>query len=219
MSLTYFNYNEKYFSNFYIYDSILIIYFLLLVGERPYVCPMPGCKKAYSNSSDRFKHTRTHTVEKPYRCKVPGCPKRYTDPSSLRKHVKTYRHYPVTAGETPAIESPPPQPPASVTAPAQLGVRLQQQHQQPHPTFFAHEVPANPRPAIPTFTLMDSLTPMMPAQSSIPLWMSLGGRMGLLNPYCNTEVQKAPLELLNTYCTTEVQETPLDLTINRAACV
>lgn len=52
-----------------------------------------GCGKAYSNSSDRFKHTRTHAVEKPYCCKVPGCNKRYTDPSSLRKHVKTYKHF------------------------------------------------------------------------------------------------------------------------------
>lgn len=53
---------------------------------------LQGCNKAYSNSSDRFKHTRTHSVDKPYSCKVPGCPKRYTDPSSLRKHVKTYKH-------------------------------------------------------------------------------------------------------------------------------
>lgn len=52
-----------------------------------------GCGKAYSNSSDRFKHTRTHTVDKPYCCKVIGCNKRYTDPSSLRKHVKTYKHF------------------------------------------------------------------------------------------------------------------------------
>lgn len=55
---------------------------------------MPGCGKAYSNSSDRFKHTRTHAVHKPYMCKIPSCGKRYTDPSSLRKHVKTYRHFP-----------------------------------------------------------------------------------------------------------------------------
>ena len=61
---------------------------------------MVGCGKAYSNSSDRFKHTRTHSVDKPYVCKVPGCPKRYTDPSSLRKHVKTYRHFPSQAGMT-----------------------------------------------------------------------------------------------------------------------
>lgn len=69
--------------------------FFYSTGEKPYVCTVPGCGKAYSNSSDRFKHSRTHAVEKPYACKIPGCPKRYTDPSSLRKHVKTYKHFPV----------------------------------------------------------------------------------------------------------------------------
>ena len=54
---------------------------------------MPGCNKAYSNSSDRFKHVRTHQEKKPYVCKMPGCNKRYTDPSSLRKHVRTHGHY------------------------------------------------------------------------------------------------------------------------------
>lgn len=55
-------------------------------------CSFQGCTKAYSNSSDRFKHSRTHQNNKPYKCKVPGCLKRYTDPSSLRKHVKTFNH-------------------------------------------------------------------------------------------------------------------------------
>ncbi|NXT82894.1 GLIS2 protein, partial [Zapornia atra] len=59
-------------------------------GEKPYICPYEGCNKRYSNSSDRFKHTRTHYVEKPYSCKMPGCHKRYTDPSSLRKHIKAH---------------------------------------------------------------------------------------------------------------------------------
>ena len=65
----------------------------LVTGEKPYICPFDGCNKAYSNSSDRFKHVRTHQVEKPYCCKMPGCNKSYTDPSSLRKHVKTHGHY------------------------------------------------------------------------------------------------------------------------------
>jgi uncharacterized Zn-finger protein len=60
--------------------------------EKPYRCAYLGCTKAYSNSSDRFKHSRTHQNNKPYMCKVPGCLKRYTDPSSLRKHVKTFNH-------------------------------------------------------------------------------------------------------------------------------
>ena len=62
-------------------------------GEKPYVCPYEGCSKRYSNSSDRFKHTRTHYVDKPYRCKMGGCHKRYTDPSSLRKHIKAHGHF------------------------------------------------------------------------------------------------------------------------------
>lgn len=66
---------------------------LFVAGERPYVCPVEGCNKRYSNSSDRFKHTRTHLEEKPYSCKVHGCHKRYTDPSSLRKHIKSHGHY------------------------------------------------------------------------------------------------------------------------------
>lgn len=62
-------------------------------GEKPYICPYEGCSKRYSNSSDRFKHTRTHYVDKPYYCKMPGCHKRYTDPSSLRKHIKAHGHF------------------------------------------------------------------------------------------------------------------------------
>lgn len=63
-----------------------------LPGEKPYICPYEGCSKRYSNSSDRFKHTRTHYVDKPYYCKMAGCLKRYTDPSSLRKHIKAHGH-------------------------------------------------------------------------------------------------------------------------------
>lgn len=67
---------------------------------------MDGCNKAYSNSSDRFKHTRTHATEKPYVCKHPSCNKRYTDPSSLRKHVKTFKHVnvPVPADTAESVE-------------------------------------------------------------------------------------------------------------------
>ena len=66
---------------------------MCIIGEKPYACPFQGCTKAYSNSSDRFKHVRTHQEDKPYVCKMPGCNKRYTDPSSLRKHVRTHGHY------------------------------------------------------------------------------------------------------------------------------
>lgn len=64
----------------------------IFVGEKPYACPVAGCNKAYSNSSDRFKHSKTHQEDKPYVCRVEGCDKRYTDPSSLRKHMKSSAH-------------------------------------------------------------------------------------------------------------------------------
>uniref|UniRef100_A0A1I7TNH2 C2H2-type domain-containing protein n=1 Tax=Caenorhabditis tropicalis TaxID=1561998 RepID=A0A1I7TNH2_9PELO len=58
-------------------------------GEKPYKCEKIDCGKAFTNASDRAKHTnRTHSDAKPYRCQVPSCPKAYTDPSSLRKHFK-----------------------------------------------------------------------------------------------------------------------------------
>ncbi len=63
-----------------------------MTGEKPYTCPVPGCLKAYANSSDRFKHVRTHEEQKPFLCRMPGCGKRYTDPSSLRKHIKNHGH-------------------------------------------------------------------------------------------------------------------------------
>lgn len=74
------------------YKLLIISCSSALSGEKPYICPYEGCNKRYSNSSDRFKHTRTHYVDKPYCCKMVGCLKRYTDPSSLRKHIKAHGH-------------------------------------------------------------------------------------------------------------------------------
>lgn len=78
----------------------------IISGEKPYSCTFEGCDRAYSNSSDRFKHTRTHYTDRPYACRFPGCVKSYTDPSSLRKHMKSNGHHrqqdtPPTPSETP----------------------------------------------------------------------------------------------------------------------
>ena len=54
------------------------------------MCQFEGCTKTFANSSDRFKHKRTHTEKRPYRCTLMGCDKSYTDPSSLRKHKKRH---------------------------------------------------------------------------------------------------------------------------------
>ncbi|XP_043378648.1 zinc finger protein ZIC 4-like [Chelonia mydas] len=60
-------------------------------GEKPFVCEFAGCDRSFANSSDRKKHIHGHSRDKPYRCKVTGCEKSYTHPSSLRKHLKTHR--------------------------------------------------------------------------------------------------------------------------------
>lgn len=77
----------------FVKSSVIFTFWSYFPGEKPYICPYEGCNKRYSNSSDRFKHTRTHYVDKPYYCKMAGCLKRYTDPSSLRKHIKAHGHF------------------------------------------------------------------------------------------------------------------------------
>lgn len=95
ISLNVFQWN-RFFSvsktKFFIISHLFRFVLFVFLSRQPYVCQVEGCNKAYSNSSDRFKHTRTHSTEKPYFCKFPSCNKRYTDPSSLRKHVKTFKH-------------------------------------------------------------------------------------------------------------------------------
>ncbi|CAK8697804.1 unnamed protein product [Clavelina lepadiformis] len=59
-------------------------------GEKPFCCEFNGCNRRFANSSDRKKHTHVHTTDKPYLCKVYGCDKSYTHPSSLRKHMKLH---------------------------------------------------------------------------------------------------------------------------------
>lgn len=92
-------------------------------GEKPYLCPYEGCNKRYSNSSDRFKHTRTHYVDKPYYCKMPGCHKRYTDPSSLRKHIKAHGHF-IAHEQRELLRLQPPKPPLAADGPYLGGAQI-----------------------------------------------------------------------------------------------
>lgn len=71
-------------------QSYNIFEFIFVLGEKPYPCQYEGCDKSFANSSDRFKHGRTHKEKQPYRCNVVGCGKSYTDPSTLRKHKKRH---------------------------------------------------------------------------------------------------------------------------------
>jgi hypothetical protein len=55
-------------------------------GEKPYLCQFPGCTKAFSNSSDRAKHQRTHIDTVSHNCLVA-----WTD--MLEKKTHFYRNF------------------------------------------------------------------------------------------------------------------------------
>jgi len=61
--------------------------------ERPYICPVPGCGKAYKNPNGLKYHAlhghdgTQELVERPYRCPYGDCGKRYKNPNGLKYHV------------------------------------------------------------------------------------------------------------------------------------
>ncbi len=69
-------------------NKLIMNFFPLIIGEKPFKCEFDGCDRRFANSSDRKKHSHVHTSDKPYNCRVRGCDKSYTHPSSLRKHLK-----------------------------------------------------------------------------------------------------------------------------------
>jgi len=60
---------------------------LLLTGERPYVCEVPGCMKRFTEYSSLYKHNIVHTHQKPYTCQL--CLKTYRQTSTLAMHKRT----------------------------------------------------------------------------------------------------------------------------------
>lgn len=61
--------------------------------ERPYICPVPGCGKAYKNPNGLKYHAlhghdgTNELVERPYKCPYGDCGKRYKNPNGLKYHV------------------------------------------------------------------------------------------------------------------------------------
>ena len=62
-------------------------------SDRPYICPVVGCGKAYKNPNGLKYHEKhghdaeAESVERPHKCGVPGCGKRYKNPNGLKYHM------------------------------------------------------------------------------------------------------------------------------------
>jgi uncharacterized Zn-finger protein len=58
------------------------------LGDRPYVCPFPGCGRAFRHPSSRTDHyVNIHEGVRQYSCSV--CNRTFTAISNMKRHVKT----------------------------------------------------------------------------------------------------------------------------------
>jgi len=55
-------------------------------GERPFVCKVEGCGKAFYSSGDLKSHEKTHSGLKPFEC--PTCGKALSSRNALKVHIK-----------------------------------------------------------------------------------------------------------------------------------
>ncbi len=60
-------------------------------GERPFVCPVEGCKQGFTHSSHLTTHKRIHTGERPFVCPVEGCKQRLY-PIQSPHHPQAHSH-------------------------------------------------------------------------------------------------------------------------------
>ena len=62
--------------------------------SRPFVCPFPGCGKAYKRAEHLKNHSTSHgaTLEekKPYICEYEGCDAAFSNPHHRKRHEKAH---------------------------------------------------------------------------------------------------------------------------------
>ena len=65
---------------------LALLFFNLMIGERPYHCK--HCDKSFATTISLKTHTYIHTGEKPHKC--PHCPKTFATSSKLGRHIVTH---------------------------------------------------------------------------------------------------------------------------------
>eukprot|EP00730_Choanoeca_flexa_P001330 TRINITY_DN10587_c0_g1_i1.p1 TRINITY_DN10587_c0_g1~~TRINITY_DN10587_c0_g1_i1.p1 ORF type:complete len:517 (+),score=120.86 TRINITY_DN10587_c0_g1_i1:1539-3089(+) len=58
--------------------------------KQSFVCPYPGCNKAFTLKRNMLRHHKLHTEEKKHVCTHPGCDRRFHRASDLRSHLLTH---------------------------------------------------------------------------------------------------------------------------------
>lgn len=59
-------------------------------SDRPFLCKVPGCNRAFKRFEHLKRHNKMHTGEKPYQCKYPGCNRGFSRSDNLNAHYKTH---------------------------------------------------------------------------------------------------------------------------------
>jgi hypothetical protein len=57
---------------------------------RPFVCPYPGCGKAFAKAATLKNHDVVHTGARNYKCLYDGCGRTFTQAGQLAKHRKLH---------------------------------------------------------------------------------------------------------------------------------
>ncbi|ORY55723.1 hypothetical protein BCR35DRAFT_315980 [Leucosporidium creatinivorum] len=59
-------------------------------AKRVYKCDHQGCGKAFARPSALTTHKRSHSKEKPFVCPLPTCRRAFTVFSNLKRHTKIH---------------------------------------------------------------------------------------------------------------------------------
>eukprot|EP00808_Paulinella_micropora_P026212 g29917.t1 len=59
-------------------------------GDKPHICPEPGCGKRFRDNSKLKRHSLVHTGERPFSCPYPNCARRFSLDFNLRSHLRVH---------------------------------------------------------------------------------------------------------------------------------